>query len=262
MGFILRPNRAFILILTSALLWASIAWAAPSSRLDEEAEPTAAEELPTIEYDPLTYARSAHGGILLELLDVAAAGETWTCDKCGAENPARAKYCSECGTKRGEAAALGLTDARVCPKCGFVNEKGASFCGGCRYNFYGAGGTASGLEMVYVPGRGNVPKGTMIEPGHAQTALWVTGLVMWLALGPGVAVVGTGQNRLEFYIAGGLISLGGLVMFIVGLAVKTEPVYALRADLGADVQPRLACARKSLEPERFAVEAEVTLISF
>jgi predicted ATPase/class 3 adenylate cyclase len=43
------------------------------------------------------------------------------CSKCGFENPAGGKFCSECGT--------GLP--RGCPRCGVVSASGAKFCAEC-----------------------------------------------------------------------------------------------------------------------------------
>lgn len=255
MGRTLKVNGAFVLILASALMWANIAWAVPWNRITEE--------LPTRGSNPSTCGHVAYDEVLPEIFAVAAAGETWTCVNCGRVNPADAKYCSACGTtKEGGSAGSGLSDARVCPKCGFVNEKGAKFCGDCRYNFARPEGTAAGLEMVYVPGRGYVPRGTMVEPGHARTGLWATGLVMWLLVGPGVLAAGITEDSVGLYTLGGIIYLTGQILFIVGVGAKTKPVYASRAGLDDDVQPRLAYARKSLEPDGFAVKAEVPLLSF
>ena len=264
MGRTLKVNGAFVLILASALLWANIAWAVPWNRLSEEVEPTVAEELPIIEYDPLTYAQITYDEILPEIFVVAAAGETWTCVNCGRVNPADAKYCSACGTtKEGGSAGSGLSDARVCPKCGFVNEKSAKFCGDCRYNFARPAGTAAGIETAYVPGRGYVPRGAMIEPGHARTGLWVTGLLMWLLVGPGIAAAGIDTRvAKELCFVGGTVYLVGQILFIVGIGAKTKPVYASRTGMDDDVQPRLACARRSLEPEGLAVKVELPLFSF
>ncbi|MBR0281551.1 MAG: SPFH domain-containing protein [Oscillibacter sp.] len=52
----------------------------------------------------------------------SSAGDTWTCPKCGAA--AHGKFCTECGTKKPEAAS-GWT----CPKCGHVNT--GKFCMEC-----------------------------------------------------------------------------------------------------------------------------------
>ena len=43
------------------------------------------------------------------------------CIRCGIENPASFRFCSNCGTQLGQA----------CPKCGFENPAGSKFCGGC-----------------------------------------------------------------------------------------------------------------------------------
>jgi ribosomal protein L40E len=168
MGFVLRFNGAVVLILTSTLLWGGIAWAVPENRLNEELGSTTPAELPSKEQYPPTLVKITYGEILPPIFHVAAAGETWTCVSCSAENPAEAKYCSQCGAKRGEAAAAGLPEATICPKCGFVNEKGARFCGDCGYGFSAAGARTAELELVYVPGRGYIPKGTMIEPGRGR----------------------------------------------------------------------------------------------
>ena len=52
----------------------------------------------------------------------AASQDAWTCPKCG--KPAHGKFCTECGTKKPEAAA-GWT----CPRCGHVNT--GKFCMEC-----------------------------------------------------------------------------------------------------------------------------------
>ncbi len=263
MGRILKFNGAYVLILTSALLWANIAWAVPWNRLSEELEATVTEELPIIEYDPLTYAQITCDELLPEIFDIAAVGETWTCVNCGHVNPPDAKFCSASGTKKGGGSAgTGLSDVKGCPTCGFVNDRDARFCGGCGYNLSVSRGTAAGIEMVYVPGRGYVPRGTMIEPGHARTGLWVTGLLMWLLVGPGIVVAAIDKDSRALYILGGNVYLVGQILFIVGIGAKTKPVYASRTSLDDDVQPRLAYARRSLEPEGLAVKVELPLFSF
>jgi hypothetical protein len=130
MGFILRDNRAFVPILTLALLWASIAWGLPWNRINQELEPPAAELIPLIEYDPLTYERSTDGDLLAGVFDVASAGETWTCPACGHENKTDANFCVKCGAPR-------LEDAPgnkiYCPKCGAASPEGSKFCTACGY---------------------------------------------------------------------------------------------------------------------------------
>ncbi len=264
MRLILGSDRAFILILTSALLWTSFAWAVPWSRLNEEPEPTAAEELPLIAYDPLTCARITHGEVLSELYDIAAAGETWTCGNCSAENPADAKFCSQCGEEKPAAglAASGLQNMRVCPKCGFVNEKDARFCGDCGHSFLGAGRAATASETVYVPGRGYVPKGTMIDPGHRRLGVWLTGLLLWLLVGPGIAAAGIGEDSLGLYIAGGTVATAGFVMFIVGLVTKTKPVYAGLSGEADDRLTHRAEVARSFDAESAEFRIEVPVVSF
>lgn len=259
---VLKGKGWLVLALAGALLWANFASALPWNRITEEPESTPTEELAKFEYPPPTYAETTYDEVLYGIFDVAAAEDTWTCANCGAENPADAKYCSECGTKKGEeAAAAGLPDVKVCPKCGYVNEKEAKFCGGCGYNFYAAGPGAAGMEMVQVPGRGYVPKGTMIEPGHATKSIWVTGLVMWLVIGPGITILGIAGETTPVSIIGLTVSSGGLIIFLIGLAVKTEPVYALRT-AEDDALSRVARMRESLEPERFALKIEVPVLTF
>ncbi len=150
----------------------------------------------------------------------------------------------------------------MCPKCEYVNEKEAKFCGGCGYNFFAAGPGAAGIEMVDVPGRGYVPKGTMIEPGHATKPIWVTGLVMWLVIGPGLMILGLAGEETPFIIAGGTISSGGLIIFLIGLAVKTAPVYASRMPEYDDALARVARTRESPGLEGFALKIEVPVLSF
>jgi RNA polymerase subunit RPABC4/transcription elongation factor Spt4 len=263
MGEVFKANGAVVIVIASALLWANFAWAAPWTKIDGAPEAAAGEELTDFERHPAIYNEIVRDEGAPGIFDLAAAGETWTCPNCGSENPAGTKYCPECGTKKGEGVgAAGLSNVRVCPKCGFVNEKEAKFCGDCGYNFsaYEAGTAAP--ETVYVPGRGYVPKGTMIDPGHRRAWVWATGLGLWLLVGPAIASAGIGEESLGLYVAGGTVSLAGLVMFIVGLAVKTDPVYALRTGPGDDVQTRLAYARKSLEPEGPGLKVEVPLVSF
>lgn len=50
------------------------------------------------------------------------------CTNCGSENPAGAKFCSNCGTPQ----------QRPCPNCSTVNPTGAKFCFNCGYNLQGA----------------------------------------------------------------------------------------------------------------------------
>ena len=52
----------------------------------------------------------------------AAAPATVTCPKCGTENPAGAKFCSNCGTPLGP---------KTCAKCGAEVPQGAKFCPEC-----------------------------------------------------------------------------------------------------------------------------------
>jgi ribosomal protein L40E len=263
MDGIIRGNGSIVLVLACALLWANVASALPWNRITEERASAAGDEVPVSEYAPPTYPVTTDDEIPCEAFVVAAAEDTWTCPNCNRENPADAEYCSGCGAKKGEATPRSdLSGVRVCPKCGFVNEKGARFCGDCGYDFGGEGVAAGELEIVYVPGRGYLPKGTMIKPGHARTGLWVTGLIMWFLAGPGIAAAGAGDDSKALYIMGGAVYLTGQILFIVGVGAKTEPVYASRTTPDDDFRPRLAYAPKSPEPDGFAVKVELPLLSF
>src|SRR6476660_1305564 len=44
-----------------------------------------------------------------------------TCSACGADNPAGARFCNECGAAQ----------AAVCPACGHANRAGSRFCNAC-----------------------------------------------------------------------------------------------------------------------------------
>jgi len=59
----------------------------------------------------------------------AAAGGT-VCTVCGKENPAGAKFCTECGGKTA-APAPAAADGAVCPACGKKNPPGTKFCTEC-----------------------------------------------------------------------------------------------------------------------------------
>jgi uncharacterized RDD family membrane protein YckC len=56
--------------------------------------------------------------------DVApmTAPDTTICPACGAGNPARNKFCNQCGNPLGPI---------LCPSCGFANEATATFCANC-----------------------------------------------------------------------------------------------------------------------------------
>lgn len=53
--------------------------------------------------------------------------ERISCEKCGTENPAAAKFCTGCGQPLQKAAPSEIT----CPECGTENPPGASFCMNC-----------------------------------------------------------------------------------------------------------------------------------
>ncbi len=143
-------------------------------------------------------------------------GDTWVCPNCKKMNPGDAIYCSDCGTERAETTKSISLDVQICPECGFANAKDARFCGKCRAEF----------TTVFVPGRGYVPRGTLIEPSHTRSRLWISGLFMWLAAGPAITVISANGDFRPGVAIGGAISVSGLIMFIVGLTVKTDPVYA------------------------------------
>ncbi len=55
----------------------------------------------------------------------AAAAATVACPSCGFQNPAGAKFCSNCGTR------LVAADKRFCPQCGAQVPASAKFCTNC-----------------------------------------------------------------------------------------------------------------------------------
>jgi ribosomal protein L40E len=265
MGDVYKTNGALVVIVASLLLWANFAWAVPWAEINGESEAAAGEEIPPLAFNPVIYTEIAGAEALTGISDLAAAEGTWTCPNCNSENVGSAKFCSQCGTEKpgAGAAGSGLQNMRVCPKCGFVNEKGARFCGDCGYNFYAAGGAAAaGGETVFVPGRGYVPRGTMVEPGHLRTGVWLTGLLMWLLVGPGIAAAGIGEESAGLYIAGGTVATVGFIMFIVGLVTKTAPVYAGLSGEADGRLTRRADVARSLDAEGPEFRIEVPLVGF
>ena len=59
--------------------------------------------------------------------DPVMAAATVACPSCGAQLPADAKFCRECGAK------IETPEAKenVCPECGAVIPEGGKFCGDC-----------------------------------------------------------------------------------------------------------------------------------
>ena len=162
-------------------------------------------------------AQPLYGAPVQENATDNSAHKPWTCPHCAHVNPGSAIYCSQCGEERTPTVEPEPSDSHVCPDCGFVNDKDAKFCGKCRAEF----------GIVFVPEKGYVPRGTLIEPPHTRKGLWITGLSLWLVGGPllGALCAASGDTKAG-YILGATVSAGGLVMFVVGLTVKTKPVYA------------------------------------
>lgn len=256
---VLKNKTPAALILVTGLLWANFGWCLPAIASDDEVATGVEEMLPQVEYAPGIYASITLDEGLTGVFDVAAAEAAWTCGDCSAENDASAKFCSECGAKKGDfAGSEKLSGIRMCTQCGAVNEKAAKFCGDCGSPL----GVAAGGNMVFVPGRGYYAKGTMIESGHARTGLWVSGLLLWLLGGPAIAGTGVAVNSAGLYVVGALVSVGGLVMFIVGLAYKTKPVYAFRAEEDRDYYTAWRDAPERLRDDERAWNIEVTCLSF
>ncbi|MEE9458028.1 MAG: zinc ribbon domain-containing protein [bacterium] len=256
---VLKNKPPAALILVTGLLWASFGWCLPLTASDDEAVTGVEETLPQIECAPEIYASITHDEVLTGLFDIAAAEAAWTCGDCSKENNASAKFCSDCGVKKGGVAGSEkLSGIRMCTQCGAANEKAGKYCGDCGTPL----GVAGGGNMVYVPGRGYYAKGTMIESGHARTGLWVSGLLLWLLVGPGIAYAGVGTTSTGLYALGGLITIGGLVMFIVGLASKTKPIYAFRAEEDRNNYTPWPDAPERLRDDEWAWTIDVTCLSF
>jgi len=70
-------------------------------------------------------------------------GDTIACEACASENPAGARFCTQCGT------ALPL----VCPACGSKNRQGVKFCGHCGARLGGVAteDLASQIQIVEEP---------------------------------------------------------------------------------------------------------------
>jgi hypothetical protein len=254
-------------VLASLLVWGSFAWGLPTDARVNEGD-----------------------------AGVAAAEDTWTCSNCDAENDAAAKYCTGCGAKRaGEAepaaedpwAGVRISDAydyAKCPRCGHKNDIRAERCSGITWRVFG-GNTRCAYElpqpsaemtdpyMVFVPGKGYYPEGTLIEPARTKKGLWVTGLVLTaIPVGTGL-VMGVGQALYWWQpipaIVGCIISIPLFVMLVVGIPLliyglvsRTEPVYAFEGGERYDLYERPAFARRAPDSDGAAFKAEVTLLSF
>jgi hypothetical protein len=156
-------------------------------------------------------------------------------------------------------------DYAKCPKCGMKNEIQAESCSRCLYEFPQPSPLMTDPAYVFVPGQGYYPEGTLLEPGNAKKALWVTGLIL-AGAGAGTLIaleeITSGWESpgylVAFYIPA-LIALGtGTVLTAVGFATRSEPVYALKRGTGA----RVAVAGKALGPLAVAVKIEMPVLSF
>ena len=145
-----------------------------------------------------------------------------------------------------------------CPQCGKENDLRATRCSRCKYEFPQPSADVTDPAMVFVPGKGYYREGTLLEPAESRKDLWIPGLVF---AGVGlvtmdVAVVlaeddvfGGGDTEAEAiaFVAGGVITIIGGVLVIVGLTSKTQPVYAFRAAEPRVLDSHGAFARRSRE---------------
>lgn len=76
------------------------------------------------------------------------------CRKCRFENPDRAKFCNECGSKL----------ERACPQCGQVNPPGSKFCNECGHNLTQPAAPAESTQPTQQPDLTAAPPDSVSSP--------------------------------------------------------------------------------------------------
>lgn len=103
--------------------------------------------------------------------------ETVDCARCGADNPADARFCIECGAPL-TPATIGPTrrlGEMICPNCGSKNPENARFCGVCGQSLGGeaAPGRPTPAQQPFVQKNARQPQGdvSMYCPVCQEVAL-------------------------------------------------------------------------------------------
>src|SRR5262245_36173975 len=76
------------------------------------------------------------------------------CSNCGTENPARVKFCSECGSPMTE----------PCPECGFRNPRDAESCGSCRHALQAAVAERRQITVFFADIAGSTAIAERLDP--------------------------------------------------------------------------------------------------
>jgi hypothetical protein len=162
-----------------------------------------------------------------------------------------------------------------CPQCGEKNDLRAVRCSRCRYEFPQPSADVTDPAMVFVPGKGYYREGTLLEPAESRKDLWIPGLVFTgvglvtmevaIVLAAEEEVFGGEDTKAEAitFVAGGVITIFGAVLIIVGVTSKTQPVYAFRAVEPTGMYARGTLARRSREDcAGFGFKAEMPVWGF
>jgi hypothetical protein len=175
-------------------------------------------------------------------------------------------------TAEGRWAGVRVSDAYAyaeCPNCEFQNEIKAGQCKQCGSPLPQPSPAMTDPSYVFVPGHGYFREGSLVEPAKSQKGYWVTGGVLITAgaitaLASYIAMGGYYQED-WFYLAG-LPSLAGIavggVLFVVGFATRTGPVYAFASGGRFDPYERPAFALRSADSNGAALKVELTVLGF
>jgi predicted RNA-binding Zn-ribbon protein involved in translation (DUF1610 family) len=160
-------------------------------------------------------------------------------------------------------------DYAKCPECGKKDEIRAESCSRCGNELLQPTARLAYPPWVFVPGRGYNREGTLLEPGKSRKGLWITGLVL-AASGAAVggaafaiaAVEESGPGALIVVMGAAIVTGVGVVLLIVGLSTRKEPVYAFASDEGYEPYDSASYARRTPDSDGAAFKVEVTVLGF